>query len=319
MKKIYICTSFFCLFYVMGELKAYTKDRKPRKTNVQAVKKEVSGQAYTQKNKKTEVVPENLKLVNYIAAKVLTDSYPLIFTHTDLHRKSINGAEQTADEIIMFGIMYYEALEIYKIPAQDDSITKYVADLKKQHDLTDEAIKQMFGAAGYTYTEGLEQLKMHRSVDTLLNLKITSRLVVTREEIEAYFTQNPETVQAQYRIQKGFIDKDLCTEDEIYTKLKTHKLARHIDWSDSYWLDEDEIADNRLFIKDMAEDEIAFVESDGDRYVFIQMLKKSPAHERTLEERYKEIADILRAPLFEKMFSEYKAELLEKYEVIKFE
>ena len=136
MKKIYICTSFFCLFYVRGELKAYTKDRKPRKTNVQAVKKEVSGQAYTQKNKKTEVVPENLKLVNYIAAKVLTDSYPLIFTHTDLHRKSINGAEQTADEIIMFGIMYYEALEIYKIPAQDDSITKYVADLKKQHNLT---------------------------------------------------------------------------------------------------------------------------------------------------------------------------------------
>ena len=277
-----------------------------------------SSTVLAKKEEVTKKASSALETINYIEAKVFTDTSPLIFTHSDLNRLSINGEKQTADDIIMFAIMDYVATQIYKIPVPEEAINKYMLDLKKQHGLTDAQIKLMFSGAGYTYEEGVKQLQMHRTVDSLLHLKIGSRLVVTKQEIEDYYYAHPEKVHAMYRVQKGFIEVSVFTEDEITQKMKLGKLEKHIDWLEPYWLAEDEILESRRFITKMYEGELKWVETDDGKHMFFKMIKINPAHTKTLEERYKEIADILRAPLFEKMLAEYKKELLETYEVVKY-
>lgn len=285
----------------------------------------VVSEKQVKKEKKQVVKPINenekaqpLVLEDEIAAIVHTSpgDDPIILTRKELARLSINGQPQTAEDIIKARKIEYEAVYVFKMPIPDEAITRYIQSLKEAHGMTDSEFKQKFEQAGYSYEEGIDELRRMLIVDQLFNFKIKSRLVVPEDEARAYYTNNPQELPAGYNIRQGFLSEGILTTDEIKELQETGKFKNLVDWMSPYWLAEDELAESLKHMSTLSDESIVTVQSTGNGYEVIQLIKKRPKRVRTFEESYKEIAEILQRPLFEKLIKEYEKELAQKYEVV---
>lgn len=256
-----------------------------------------------------------LVFIDRISAVIYTDTDPIILTASDFKRPSVNGVKQNKQDIIVSRIMDYEAQFVYKMPISDDAIDKYLNSLKEHHNLDESQLKMMFNKVGYSYEEGVDELRRMLSVDSLLNFKIKSRLVVTEEEARIYYAEHVSIEPTAYQIRKGFLPKDLLTDEQIQELTDTGKHNEKIEWTEPYWLAEDEIAESRQFITSLKEGE-AQIEPLDDGYEVVQLIKKRVGSKKSFEESYKDIVEKLRMPLFEKVLKEYQDELLKKYEVV---
>jgi hypothetical protein len=267
-------------------------------------------------NDKIIPVDADWNLEDCIAAVVYTTENPIILTKRDFDRDSINGGKLSKDEVILQHIMAFHARVMYKMEVSEEVMEKYLQGIMDHHGISREQIKQMFAQVGYTFEEGLDQLKMMYLVDNLLSYKIKSRLVVTEEAIEKYYNDHPEYSTGLYTMQTGFIRSNDITEQQVSNWTKIQKTFEPIEWSDAYSLQDDEISQDRSFIKQLEPQEFSALEEVAGGFEVVRFISKRAAVLKTLDERHKSISEKLRAPMFEKLFSEFKKELLKEYEVI---
>lgn len=261
--------------------------------------------------------PKKLVLEDEIAVIIHTspEQDPILLTRKELNRLSINGTAQTEAEIIRARKIEYEGVYVFKMPIPDEAITGYMRSLKEAHGMTDDQFKQKFEDAGYSYEEGIDELRRMLIVDQLFNFKIKSRLVVPESDVREYYEKNPQEIPAAYNIRQGFLSNGILTEEEIKELTANGKHSNLVDWMSPYWRSEDDLAESLKHMKTLPDGSIAAVLSTGNGYEVIQLVKKRPKRKRTFEESYKEIVDILQRPLFEKLVKEYEQELDQKYEV----
>lgn len=293
---------------------------KAKKANIKKVIAKETPQKVKSVHKSVKkTVPSKKKLVleDKIAAIIHTspEHEPILLTENQLNRLSINGQPQTKEEVIRARKIEYEGVHVFKMPIPDEAIKGYMNSLKEAHGMTDNQFKQKFEEAGYSYEEGIDELRRMLIGDQLLNFKIKSRLVVPEHEIRVYYEANPQEVPAAYNIRQGFLSNGILTSDEIKELKATGKHSNLVDWMSAYWRSEDDLANSLKHMKAMPDESIAAVLDTGNGYEVIQLIKKRPKRKRTFEESYKEIVDILQRPLFEKLVKEYEKELDRKYEV----
>ncbi len=267
-------------------------------------------------NKKIISLNKNAVLEDCIDVVIYTSKAPIILTKKALGRISINGAKQTKEDIIWNYIFADAAVSLYKMEASEEMMEKYLQNIMDQHGLTRNQIKQMFAQAGYTFAEGVEQLKMMYLIDNLLSYKIKSRLVVTEESVLKYYNEHPQYSVGSYKLQTGFIPASDITEDEVLAWDTIKSTFPGIEWSDSYWLQDDEISEQRSFIKELKLKQISALEDVPGGFEVLRMVEKNDRNLKTFEQSQKEIIEKLRAPLFEKLLKEYKQDLAKEYEII---
>jgi hypothetical protein len=290
--------------------------KKPAKAGKKPTVKKAPSAKKVAKKEVKKVKPKALKLENKIAAVIYTDTTPIVLTQSDFDRLSINGTAQKKQEVILGRLMDHEAQNVYRIPVSDDAVKKYITSLQDHHQIDDARLKEMFKSTGYSYEEGVDELRRMLTIDSLLNFKIKSRLVVPEEEVREQYNNNPQIEPAAYRIKKGFLSSNALSEQERQDLQDTGKNSEYVDWLNPFWLDEDELAASLNVLKTMKEGDIAAPVSVGNGYEIIKLLKKKDRHKRSFEEAYKDIAERLRMPLFEKLLKEYQDELLKKYEIV---
>jgi len=83
----------------------------------------------------------------------------------------------------------------------------------------------------------------------------------------------------------------------------------NIEWANPYWIDLADLAAEKMFITQMKPDEVRFCEEQFDGFEFFKLLNAKERRLRSFEERYSEIADILRRPRYERLFSEFEQQL----------
>ncbi len=243
----------------------------------------------------------------------------IVLTQLDVERPSIDGRRRTVDELVMDHLMYCEATYFYRMIVPEDAVDKYINSIKEQHHLSDDQLRAMFKEVGYTYDEGRQQLAMGQAIDSLLNFKIRSRLVVLEKDVRAYYDAHPAYEEASYRIKKGFIPEGVFTEEELKTITDAMMKNPAIQWSTSYWLLEDEITDERKeMLRGMEQGSYSHVEPTTGGYEIIRMLTVKPRALKTFEDRYREISSVLQEPQYYRLLDELKKELLDKYEVVYF-
>ena len=267
-------------------------------------------------NEKNIVSSKNATLEDCISFVIYTTEDPIILTKKDFQRDSINGGKPLKEDLILQHIMAYHARTMYKMEASDEMMEKYLQSIMDQHGLTRDQIKLMFSQAGYTFEEGVDQLRMMYLIDSLLNYKIKSRLVVSEEAIENYYNEHPEYITGFYRLESGYIASTDITEDQIKHWDMVQKTFAPIEWSDSYQLEENEISQERSFIKDLKPGQISALEEVPSGFEFVRLVEKQEPKLKSLEECHRSITDTLRAPLFDALFKEYKSELLKEYEIV---
>lgn len=286
-----------------------------KKTEIK--KKTADNVAEKKQSQQKNETPKKLVLEDEIAVIIHTspEQDPILLTRKELNRLSINGTAQTEAEIIRARKIEYEGVYVFKMPIPDEAITGYMRSLKEAHGMTDDQFKQKFEDAGYSYEEGIDELRRMLIVDQLFNFKIKSRLVVPESDVREYYEKNPQEVPAAYNIRQGFLSNGILTEEEIKELTANGKHSNLVDWMSPYWRSEDDLAESLKHMKTLPDGSIAAVLSTGNGYEVIQLVKKRPKRKRTFEESYKEIVDILQRPLFEKLVKEYEQELDQKYEV----
>ncbi|MFT6765414.1 MAG: hypothetical protein ACJAZS_000291 [Alteromonas naphthalenivorans] len=273
------------------------------------------------KPKVTQVAKKEIKkpvliLENEISSVIYTGHDPIILTKNEFERPSINGQEQTREEVIKARKMEYEAVYVYNMPIPDEAINSYIKSLKDAHGMDDKEIKIKFDKAGYAYEEGVDELRRMLVIDSLFGFKIKSRLVVPEDDVRAYYEKNKEELPAAFNIKKGFLAKGILTPDEIVVLKQTGKHSDLVDWMSPYWLAENDMAESLQHMKVLDEGAIVAAVSTGNGHEVIQLIKKRPKRICSFEESYRKIADMLHRPLFEKLVKEYELDLDKKYEVV---
>ena len=80
----------------------------------------------------------------------------------------------------------------YNITASDKEVDNAIERVKKTNSLTDESLRQALSKEGITLEEYRKRTKEHILRAMLVNREIKSKIVITKEDIKAYYNSHPE-------------------------------------------------------------------------------------------------------------------------------
>lgn len=259
-----------------------------------------------------KIVPDSAFLIDTIQAVVFGSDGTQVIPYSDVVRPSLSGAPRTLDDIIFERLVYLDAQK-FKILADDDAVDKYLAMVQKENNLSLDDIKKIFAQSGYSYQEGREQFKMLQTVNSMLDFKIRSHVIVPRQMVEEYYNAHPMEEQAAYQIQIGFVPTMPGKEDKqikaIAYMAKTGKSMKGIEWGEPFWIEKNDVADDKEFLFTLKEGGTSVAQPAPGGFQIYKLIAKKGDRLVPLDERYREIADILRRPIYEKLMDEYKKSL----------
>ncbi len=264
----------------------------------------------------------NFILVDQIEAVVYGQEDVEIITKSDIDRPSLGGGFRTKDEIIFEREVLLDAKK-HNIPQDEEAVDAYLAQIQREHNLSQEELENIFTGSGYTIEEGREQLQMMQTVNTMIDVKIRSNLIVPRREVEEYHTHHPVVIEATYTLQRAVVpqSKKMSAEkqhDVLVKYAQTGKGASGIAWSDPFTINHADIAENKQFIYDMEPGQISEPQEVSGGFEMFKLVEKTPETVKSLEDSYREIVDILRRPKYDELMEKYKEALSKHASVVYF-
>ncbi len=246
-----------------------------------------------------------------------------IITESDLKRPGLAGNMRILDDLIFERAVYLDAKKM-KMAGDDDAVDKYLNAIARDNNLSLFDIENMFAEIGYSLAEGREQLQLMYAFNNVVDFKVRSNLIVPRKQINAYYEDNPVWKDARYYISYASIvipsgNNKKSIEREIQRYIRTGKATGiKIMWSEPFWIEEEDIADDKKFITQMQKDDIKGPIDKNNYFELYKIVDIEPRRLLTLEERYQDIVNILRRPLFEEKMSDYKAKLFNGLSIVYF-
>lgn len=290
---------------------------KKSKTKKESIDKKSVGaeKACQQENKIIESKPEPI-LIDRIDTVIYGPEETSIITRSDIMRVGLDGQQRTKESIIFESLVFQDSKKYTSMDekAMDALVDKYIESIQKDQNLSLDDIKKMFHDSGYTYEEGREQLAMYNTINQIMDYKVRSGLIVPEKEVKAYYDNNPVYIEEAYKLQRIFVPIAQNGESEkirsaARANLLDSKLIPEADYSEDFWVEKPELADDKMFISSMNVGEVSELVAVDGGYEAFKLVDKRDRQLVPLDQRYKEIADILRAPLYEKLFEEYKQSL----------
>lgn len=267
--------------------------------------------------------PKDRYLVDTIRVVIFGEEETDIITESDLKRPSLEGAMRSKDDIILERLIYLDAKK-FKVLPDEEAINRHLQAVQREHNLTLDQLKQIFKNAGYTYEEGRQQFAIMTTINSMLDLKIRSRLIVPERDITKYYNEHPERQEASYFIEKAFVPFS-SQESKQSLKKKLTAFAKHegpyteISWSEPFWINDSDLADDKKFIALLSVDQISMPQETDGGFELLRLKEKRDERLKPLEERYQEISSVLRQPRYEQLFNEYKKELFDNASIVYFD
>lgn len=273
---------------------------------------------------KVDELPADTFLIDTIQAVVFASEGTEIITMSDVERPNLSGSPHTCDDIIFERLVFLDAKK-HRIMPDEDALDAYLAAIQREHNLSPDELDDIFISAGYTgRDEGRKQLQIMQTIDAMLGFKIRSNLIVPRREVEKYYNVHPEIVEALYVLERAFIpfsstkSKEQQRKELVCFAAQTGKGINGVQWSDHFTIQHSDIAAGKSFIFSMQVGNISQPEEIDGGFELFRLKEKNEERLLTLDERYRDIADILRRPRYEELVEEYKKKLFEGASVVEF-
>ncbi len=244
-----------------------------------------------------------------------------VICRSEVERLGIDGRKRSIEDLVFEELLFQETIRM-KIPMDESVVDKYIMGLRKEHQLSLDDVKGIFSNSGYTYEEGREQLRLMYAANSLLEHKISSRLIVPRDDVLKYYNDHPEVKKAKYQLQMSFVPFQADENAEKQIKSLTQKVkqggADQLVWRTPFWLKEDEISDAIQFVKKMKTGDVSQPQLVDGGFELYRVAEYKPERIIPLERRYKAIEDELRIPRYQKLLAEYKDQVFKKATVIEY-
>ncbi len=284
--------------------------------DTQQAKKDSSAAQAEQKDATHHAISESESYpVDEIVTIVYAQEGTEIITQSDLDRPTLEGTPRTLDETIFERLHYLDAKK-YKMIADDDAISKQLATVQRQNNLTLDELKALFRASGYTYEEGREQFGIMYAVNAVIDFKIRSRLIVPEKDALAYYAAHPITLEPTYQVQRAVIPYGKVASKEVLRKELATLEGLSMTWEEPFWVNQSDLSENKRFVIDMKTGAIAEPQEVEAGYEIVKLVDKKGERLALFEERYREIVDILRKPKYDELMAEYKKMLFDSASIV---
>ncbi len=131
----------------------------------------------------------NIQLKPYLQ-KINAMGYP-----PEKHRQMVFKVREDVLNQMIDQKLTDQEIERYKITASEKEVDNAIERIKKANSLTDEAFRQALSKEGTTLEEYRKRTKEHILRSSLINREIKSKIVITREDVKAYYDAHPELYQ----------------------------------------------------------------------------------------------------------------------------
>lgn len=242
-----------------------------------------------------------------------------VITHSDLHEKrNLDGSLVSEDQQVKIEVIRQKVIED-KMPVDDTAADKYLANMKKSHDLDDEAITELAADLGRTVSELKELLNLQYMYDFFLHHKFKVHFVPTDEEVEAYCKKNPEYAPGWYKVVVAIVDFDKENQQEIRAKIDKVAQGESTDlklkWSSPIKINEKDIAQDKKFITKMKLDAI-HATKEGQSYRLYKLVAKQKKKEKSIDERKASVIEALNRQMFVEKLQAYEKQMMNSVAVV---
>jgi peptidyl-prolyl cis-trans isomerase SurA len=145
----------------------------------------------------------NTKLKPYLE-KIKTMGYP-----PDKEQQMIFKVREDVLNQLIDQKLTDQEIARYKITASDKEVDNAIERIKKANSLTDEAFRQAIAKEGFTYEEYRKLAKENILRANLVNREIKSKVVITKEDIKAYYDAHPD----QYGFEEKYHLANIMTKN----------------------------------------------------------------------------------------------------------
>ena len=245
-----------------------------------------------------------------------------VVTKSDIERPSLGGGFRTKEDLVFERLILIDAKK-HKVPQDDEAVDAYLAQIQREHNLSPEELESIFTSSGYTIEEGRQQLQMMQTVNTMLDVKIRSNLIVPRKDVEAYYDEHSEIIEATYTLERLFVpfSKKMSKKEQydILCRYANNEIkVKGVEWSEPFVVNHSEISEEKSFIYVLEVGQISLPQKMRGGFELFKLIAKTPEHKKTLEESYREITDILRRPKYEELMRNYRDALFQKASIVYF-
>lgn len=244
----------------------------------------------------------------------------VMITYCDVYEKrNLDGRLiPLKDQIAL--IIIAQEVQLEKMPVDDSATEKYIANIKKDHNLTDDDLEDLAVQCGRTLAEVKQLLSSQYMRDFFLYHKFRSHLVPTDQQVEEYCKEHPEIESGYCSIQVAFVDYTPDHKDEVLQIINdvmsgTVKDSSIVSWSDPIKVDMDNIADDKLFIKDLQVGQISVID-DKSVFELYKLVEKREERLVPVEARKAMVIDILNREMYEDLLTNYEQHMYDNVAII---
>lgn len=250
--------------------------------------------------------------MNVYAEKIKSHGYPLEQERTMLFKLR----EDILDQLINQKLTDQEIAK-YELSASDKEIDNTIERIKEAKFLTEEELRDMVAKDGLTFDEFRGKLKENILRSRLLDIKIKSKIVITKDDIKAYYESHKSDYMPKKKyhllniIKKvdSYADEDdkheaMLAMEKIYAELIEGRLFEEVgkDYSELPGIETSDLGTFKFdelsqqvqdAMKDLKQKEFTkTLENDlGYQIIYIKEIEIKPG--KSLDEAYSEIQEII--------------------------
>jgi len=245
-----------------------------------------------------------------------------IITLSDITRPGIDGAVHTLDERVFEKLLWFDGKKHRILPTEED-IERHLKVVERENNIGRKELINVFANGGYTFDEGKEQFGVMYTVNAMIDFKVRGGMFVSQKEVELYYRENPEYVDATYVLKRGVIQYNYTVSDQeqlstIKQAIAAKKEISDVLWSPSFSVAQNQIASDIAFVTNMQADEISDPLPATDGITVFKVVDVIPRRLKTLDERYAQIAELLRRPKYQETLATYKVQLYDHASIVYF-
>jgi hypothetical protein len=224
---------------------------------------------------------------------------------------TFDGTSRTFRDVILDGLMELKARDI-GIKASASMIDTMMASIQKKYNLSKNQLIDLFEAQGLSLDEARDLLKRRRMIDDLLGVMLHVD-EPSKEQIEKYYEEHPDSVEASYVIRLAFVPESDLTLREVEAITASGKAPQTIMWDPSETYHLNELTNAQKFVTTMKPGEIRLMAMIDGGYDLVQLVSITPEQIKPLDEE--RVGRELRQELFIQALQSLHKTLLEKAKI----